>query len=263
MAVETPRLGRRVERGVREHGVEPLVATGEGRVGTYYLEPGGKPRGTSVVYDREDAAVRTATPEELAVDRLEAADAFYTSGITPALSETLATTTEELLAAAGEASLTRAFDLNYRAKLWTPEEAAATLRPLFDHVDVLVVAARDAATVLGRDADPATVARSLAADYDCELVVVTRGDAGAVAAHDGETFERGALDTDTVDPVGTGDAFVGGLLASRLAGGTVPEALDVAAATAALKRTVAGDAAVVTPEEVAGVLDGADGGIDR
>lgn len=259
---ESP-LGRRVERGVREHGVEPLVATGEGRVGTYYLEPGGSPRGTSVVYDRENAAVRTATPGELAVDRVRAADAFYTSGITPALSSTLAETVKELLVAAGEAGATRAFDLNYRAKLWEPQEAAATLRPLFDHVDILVVAVRDAATVLDRNGDPATVARNLAADHDCELVVVTRGDDGAVAAHDGDRVEQAALETDTTDPVGTGDAFVGGLLASRLAGSSVRESLEVAAATAALKRTVAGDAAVVTPEEVAGVLDGAGDGIDR
>ncbi|WP_049980570.1 bifunctional 2-dehydro-3-deoxygluconokinase/2-dehydro-3-deoxygalactonokinase [Halolamina rubra] len=256
-------LGRRVERGVREHGVEPLVASGEGRVGTYYLEPGGEPRGTSVVYDRADAAVRTATPDELAVDRIRAADAFYTSGITPALSETLVETIEELLVAAGEAGATRAFDLNYRAKLWAPEEAAATIRPLLDHVDVLVVADRDAATVLDRDGEAATVARNLAADYGCDLVVVTRGDAGAVAAHDGETYEQDALATDTVDPVGTGDAFVGGLLASRLAGESVPGALEVAAATAALKRTLAGDAAVVTPDEVAAVLEGGAGGIDR
>ncbi|MFW5934684.1 MAG: PfkB family carbohydrate kinase, partial [Halolamina sp.] len=141
--------------------------------------------------------------------------------------------------------------------------AAETLRPLFDQVDVLVVAARDAATVLGREADPATVAQNLAVDYDCDLVVLTRGDAGAVAAHEGATYEQDALATDTVDPVGTGDAFVGGLLASRLAGESVSEALEVAAATAALKRTVAGDAAVVTPEEVAAVLEGGTDGIDR
>ena len=256
-------LGRRIERGVREHGVETAVTTGEGRAGSYYLEPGGEPRGTSVVYDREGAAVRSATPDELAVDRVRDADVFYTSGITPALSSTLAKTTADLLEAAGEAGTTRAFDLNYRAKLWSPEEAAETLRPLFEHVDVLVVAERDAATVLGRDGSPKTVAHQLAADHGCETVVVTRGDAGAVAAHDGVIHEQDALETETVDPVGTGDAFVGGLLASRLAGGSVSEALEVAAATAALKRTVVGDAAVVTPEEVAGVVDGGEDGIDR
>ncbi len=256
-------LGRRIERGVREHGVETEVATGEGRAGSYYLEAGGEPRGTSVVYDRENAAVRTATTEELAVKRVRAADAFYTSGITPALSSTLAETTADLLEAAGEGGATRTFDLNYRAKLWDPEEAAETLQPLFDHVDVLVVAERDAETVLDRDGSPETVAHQLAGEYGCETVVVTRGDAGAVAAHDGVIHEVGALETDTVDPVGTGDAFVGGLLASRLAGESVSDALEVAAATAALKRTVAGDAAVVTPEEVASVLEGGPDGIDR
>ncbi|MFW5948398.1 MAG: bifunctional 2-dehydro-3-deoxygluconokinase/2-dehydro-3-deoxygalactonokinase [Halolamina sp.] len=256
-------LGRRVERGVCEHGVEPLVATGDGRVGTYYIESGGEPRGTSVLYDRENTAVRTATVDELAVDRVRGADAFYTSGITPALSSTLAGTAVALLEEAGDAGATRAFDLNYRRKLWSPEDAAATLRPLFEHVDVLVVAERDAATVLDRDSGPETVARGLAADYDCETVVVTRGDDGAVAAHGGEVYEQGAVETATVDPVGTGDAFVGGLLASRVAGGSISEALDVAAATAALKRTVAGDAAVVTPAEVTTVLGDERPRIDR
>jgi 2-dehydro-3-deoxygluconokinase len=256
-------LARRVERGVREHGVDPLVATGEGRVGTYYLEPGGKPRGTTVVYDREDAAIRTATPDELAVDRVRAADAFYTSGITPALSETLRETTAALLKAAGDAGITRAFDLNYRSKLWTPAEAADKLRPLFEHVDVLVVAERDAEAVLDRDGEAGQIAHSLGVEHDCEAVVVTRGEAGAVAAHSGEIHEADALETDTLDPVGTGDAFVGGLLASLLTGSSVPSALDAATATAALKRTVAGDAAVVTPEEVAAVVDGGADEIDR
>lgn len=256
-------LGRRVERGIREHGVEPVIAPGDGRVGTYYLESGGQPRGTSVVYDRERAAVRTATPVELETDHVCGADAFYTSGITPALSETLAETTASLLETAVEAGATCAFDVNYRAKLWAPEAAANTLRPLFAHVDLLVVAARDAATVLNRNGEPEAVARGLATDYDCETVVVTRGDAGAVASHDGTIYEQDAIATETADPVGTGDAFVGGFLASRLAGGSVENALDVAAATAALKRTVAGDAAVVTAEEVAAVLDGGADGIDR
>ncbi|QKY21466.1 sugar kinase [Halolamina sp. CBA1230] len=256
-------LARRVERGIREHGVEPIVARGSGRVGTYYLDAAGEPRGTSVLYDREDAAIRTATPDELAVDRVRSADAFYTSGITPALSETLAETTAALLRAAGEAGTARAFDLNYRSKLWTPAEAAARLRPLFEHIDVLIVAERDAERVLDREGEARTIAHSLAVEHDCETVVVTRGDAGAVAAHDGEIHECGALETDTVDPVGTGDAFVGGLLAGLLADGSVPEALDAATATAALKRTVAGDAAVVTPEEVAAVIEGGADGIDR
>jgi len=256
-------LGRRVTRAVREHGVEPAGVTGEGRVGTYYLEQGGVPRGTDVIYDRTNTAIQTATVDELAVDRVREADAFYTSGITPALSATLEETATNLLETATDADTTTVFDLNYRSKLWSHDEAATTLRPLLAHVDTLVLAARDAAAVLDRTAPPAELAPALAADHDCETVIVTRGDAGATAAHAGDVYEASTIETETLDPVGTGDAFVGGFLASRLAGGSISEGLRVGAAVAALKRTLVGDAATVTPEEVRDVLRGNDGDISR
>src|SRR6056297_405905 len=50
--------GRRVVSGLRRHGVETdVVWSDEGRQGTYYLESGGEPRGSNVIYDREGAAV--------------------------------------------------------------------------------------------------------------------------------------------------------------------------------------------------------------
>jgi 2-dehydro-3-deoxygluconokinase len=254
----------RVVNALREQGVDPLVTrTDAGRVGTYYLETGAAPRGANVVYDREGAAVRTATPDDLPLDRLRGADTFYTSGITPALSETLVDTVAELFAVATEADTEVAFDVNYRAKLWSPEEARDTLRGLLPGVDTLVVAERDAATVLDRDGDAETVARDLADDYGCETVVVTRGAEGALALHDDAVYEQPVFEADSPYPVGTGDAFVGGFLARRHRGGSVPEALEYAAATAALKRTIPGDMALVSPETVAAVVAGDEAEISR
>ncbi|MFC5970097.1 bifunctional 2-dehydro-3-deoxygluconokinase/2-dehydro-3-deoxygalactonokinase [Halomarina salina] len=244
-------LARHVEASLRTHGVTPVVArSDEGRVGVYYLEPAGEPRGTNVVYDRAGAAIRTATPEDLATDHVESARAFHVSGITPALSETLADTTRTLLDRAVAADTHTVFDLNYRGKLWTHDEARETCEPLLDAVDTFVVAERDASAVLDYDGEASTVAADLAAAHDCETVVVTRGAEGAVAVHDGDVIDQGAFPADTFDPIGTGDAFVGGYLARWLDGASVEEALEYGAATAALKRTVGGDVATVTPEEV-------------
>ncbi|MFB6130000.1 MAG: bifunctional 2-dehydro-3-deoxygluconokinase/2-dehydro-3-deoxygalactonokinase [Salinigranum sp.] len=260
---DTP-LGRWIVRELRGHGVRPSVAwSAEGRVGTYYLEHGGAPRGTTVVYDREDAAVTTATSAELAVEHVRSAAAFHTTGITPALSPTLAETTAALLEAAREAGTATTFDLNYRSKLWTPEEARAVLERLFPAVDVLFVAQRDAATVLGRDDDAVAVAHGLLTDFDFQTVVLTRGERGALAVHDGALYEQPAYDADTYDAIGTGDAFVGGYLARQLRGGGVDEALAYGAATASLKRTIEGDLAVVTPEEVESVVADEDVDIAR
>ena len=253
-------LGHRIERTLRAQGVDVDVArSDEGRLGVYYLEPGGRPRGTDVRYDRAGAAVTTATADELGTERIEAADAVYTSGITPALSETLAETTRDLLSAASAAGATTAFDVNYRSKLWSPAAARETLTTVLEDVDLLFVAERDAATVFDRTGNPEAVGRGLLETYDHKAVVVTRGAAGAVAVTDGAVHEQPTFEADTRDPVGSGDAFVGGFLARRQDDGSVPEALEYGAATAALKRTLDGDLALVSPAEVEATIEGEDG----
>ncbi|SMO75717.1 bifunctional 2-dehydro-3-deoxygluconokinase/2-dehydro-3-deoxygalactonokinase [Halorubrum cibi] len=258
-------LGRRIVSELRSHGVRTGVAwaePGSSRVGTYYLEHGGEPRGTNVIYDRADAAVTTVEPSELPTGALESAAYFHTTGITPALSETTRETTRALLRAAGEAGVTRTFDLNYRAKLWDPSTARETYEALFADVDVLFVPQRDAREVLDRESDAVEIAHGLASEHGFESVIVTRGTGGAVALRDGSVHEQGVFEAETFDAIGTGDAFVAGYLAERIDGGDVPAALERAAATAALKRTVGGDIAVVTPDEVDRVLGG-EAGIDR
>ncbi|WP_313691421.1 bifunctional 2-dehydro-3-deoxygluconokinase/2-dehydro-3-deoxygalactonokinase [Halorarum halobium] len=259
-------LGRRIVHELRGYGVETDVAWDgreDARLGTYYLEPGGEPRGTDVVYDRADAAITTVSADELPTESLRDAEYVYTSGITPALSQQAAETSIQLLNAAREAGATTAFDLNYRSKLWDPASAREGFRALFPHVDVLVAARRDAAEVLGRDGDPVEVAHGLATDHGFETVVITRGDRGSLALHDGEIHEQPIYEAETLDPIGTGDSFVGGFLARRARGGSVPSALEWGAATASLKRTVAGDLAAVTPAEVERVVAEGDGGISR
>jgi 2-dehydro-3-deoxygluconokinase len=252
---ESP-VASRLVRSLASHGVDVDVARSEaGRVGLYYLETAGEPRGLNVVYDREGAAVTTAEPDELPTDRVRGADMFYTTGITPALSETLETTTRDLLGIARDAGTTTGFDLNYRSKLWTPTEARETLTDLLSLVDVAFVPEDDAATVLGREEGGETLARDLEAEYGFETVVVTRGDQGALALRDGTVHEQAAFETETLDRVGTGDAFVGGFLARYLRERSIPEALEYGAATAALKRTVPGDVAVVDRAEVEAVIE--------
>ena len=249
-------LGRRVTADLARYGVETDVVWSEaGRQGTYFLEFAGQPRGTNVVYDRADAAVTTATAAELPTRRIRDADTFCTSGITPALSATLADTVADLLAIAAEAGTTTAFDLNYRGKLWSYEEARETIERYLPDIDVFVTPERDAQNVLGHDGSAEEIADRLADEHGFETIVITRGAEGAIALEDGRVYEQSAFDTDTHDPIGTGDAFVGAFLARRIAGEDVEGALEYGAATAALKRTIPGDVAIVTRAEVERVIE--------
>lgn len=257
-------VGRRVTGELASHGVDTDVVWSEdGRQGTYYLESGDTPRGNNVIYDRADAAVTTATPSELPVDLIGSADAFHTTGITPALSETLESTTASLLSTASDTGTLTSLDVNYRSKLWSPEEARETLESLFPDVDVLVVAERDAKSVLGRTGEAASIARDLADEFGFEVTIVTRGTEPALAVADGDVYEQPTFEATSAHPVGTGDSFVGGFLSQYVPGSSVPEALEYAAATAALKRSIPGDIAVVTPEEVESIIDGGTADISR
>jgi len=249
-------LGRRVVGELRRHGIETDVVWSErGRQGTLYMEHAGPPRGTNVIYDRENSAVTDCTVDQLDTETIENARAFYTTGVTPALSETLRKTTVDLLKVAHNAGTTTAMDLNYRSKLWSPEEARETLTKLFPAIDVFVTAARDAEVVLGyHDQDANKIAHNLASKYDFKTVVVTKGDLGAIAWHDNVIHDHGAYESETVNPLGAGDALTGAFLARRMAGDDVGRALEYGAATAAITRTLPGDAATVTQKEVEDVI---------
>ncbi|WP_440770514.1 bifunctional 2-dehydro-3-deoxygluconokinase/2-dehydro-3-deoxygalactonokinase [Natronorubrum sp. DTA28] len=255
---ETP-LGRRVVGEIRRHGIETdVVWSHRGRQGTYYLEQAGDPRGTNVIYDRENTAISTAEAREFDIEQIQNARVFFTTGITPALSSTLRETTANMLKAARQGGTTTAFDFNYRNKLWSPDEARETLTRLFPGIDVLVIAARDARTVLGFEGDPRQLAHKLGSQYDFTTVIVTRGSEGAIGWHDSVVHDQEAYETDTVSPIGTGDAFTGAFIARRLHGEDVPTALEYAAATAAIKRTIPGDVALLSKDEVDAVVK--DGG---
>lgn len=257
-------LGRRVSGALRQHGVRPVVAWDESsRQGVYYLDTGDEPRESTVVYDRSNAAICSVTPDELSTEHVESTRVFFTTGITLALSETLAETTTTLFERASAAGTRTWFDLNYRSQLWTPAEAREVVTEIMPHIDGFVVAERDVEIVLERSDPPERVAADLASEYGFETVVVTRSEQGAVAAHDGETYEQAAYAASDSHPVGSGDAFVGGYLARRLQDGSVPQALEYGAATAALKRAVPGDSAVVTPADVERVIEGSTSEISR
>ncbi|WP_136688868.1 bifunctional 2-dehydro-3-deoxygluconokinase/2-dehydro-3-deoxygalactonokinase [Halorhabdus amylolytica] len=257
-------LGRRVCNPLQAQNVSVEIEwDSTRRQGTYFIEQGGSPRGTNVIYDRENAAVTSLTPDELPMERIRDASAVFTTGITPALSETLRETTRSVFEAAREAGTRTVFDVNYRSKLWSKAEATETIDALLSVVDVLVVAKRDAEAILGQTGSSGTIATTLREEYAPSLVVVTDGERGAVAGHRDGVTERSAIDAETCDPIGSGDAFVGGFLAWYLRDAPIGDALSAGAAAASLKRTLDGDLAIIDRDEVRQAMRGGADGIDR
>ena len=260
-------LGRMIEDRAREQGVDARVEwTADGRVGLYFVEIGGA-RISSVVYDRAGSAISRITPGSVDWASVFAGARWYhVSGITPALSDGAAKVTAESLAAAKRAHLTVSYDLNYRSKLWSTKQARTLQEPLLEHVDVLTTAADDARGVFGiDDRDPAEVARALQKRFEVSAVAITLRDnaLAAVVAADGNIYSAPRFEVETVDPIGAGDAFTGGLIVSRLEHRPWDEVVRFATATAALKHTIPGDFCVVTRNDVEQLLRGASARVAR
>lgn len=250
--------GNRITGELRRHGVRTGVAwtdPNESRAGVTYFEHGGDPRGSTVHSDRVDTAFTTVRPGELPTEVFESATAFHVTGITPALSSTAAETVAALLSAAGDADVTRSLSLRYQPSLWSPDEARATYETLFPDVDRLFVSRRDAIDVLGAEGNAVEIAHGLDTEFGFETVVVTRNDGSALGIHDDSVYEQDAYPAETLAETGAADAFVAGYLAKWLDGGTVQDALQWAAAAAALNRTIDGHLPVVSADEVERVIE--------
>ena len=253
-------FGRRVLGELRRHGVscEPVQMVTGARTGLYFTESGGAPRGVSVQYDRNHSAAMGMSVDTIDISWVDQADLVVVSGITPALSDGCAHLCSAVLDRAAKSGRRTVVDVNYRAKLWSPERARAVLAPLCASATVVVCTAEDARDVFGvGEADPARVAAAVSA----RTVVLTEGSRGVSWTSPGGSGFSPAIPTETHDRIGAGDAFCAGVVMGVL-DGDLATGIRRGQAMASLARTVRGDQFLGTPTEVAAVL-AADGRTDR
>ena len=259
-------LGRLIANRAREAGVSAeVVFTDRDRVGVYFLEFGAAPRPTAIVYDRADSAMARIEAGMIDWPPVFAGAAFfYVTGITAALSPTAAEATLEALRAAKAAGLTTCLDPNYRAKLWSVDQARAWLAEAIPSVDVLVSNPEDIERFFGiPGADPEKAAAAAAAQFHLVAVALTLRDTpavwrnvvSAVGHAGGRTVHAPAYEVEVVDRLGSGDAFVAGLLYGLL-DGDLEKGLTYGTAMSALKHTIPGDFPWLTRAEVEGLVQG-------
>ena len=207
---------------------------------------------------------------------------LHSGGIFTCLSESTRLVAAEALKAAHEAGTIVSYDLNFRSKLWSSEEAIATTKPLVPYIDCLIGNEEDFEKVLGYEVEGADVegggelpiekykamVRQVAKDYPNlkvigttlrEVISASENNWSAIlywaetdAFFQGPTFERLILE----DRVGGGDGFASGFTYAFLAGKTPQEAVDIGTAHGAMLQTTRGDTSEITLKELLHVAGG-------
>ena len=112
-------IGQSAVNSLRKFGVDTsLITRGGERVGIYYCEKGASQRPSKVIYDRAYSAIALAKSSDFNWNKIfKGATWFHFTGITPALSDSVANITLKAAKTAKEKGITVSCDLNFRKKL--------------------------------------------------------------------------------------------------------------------------------------------------
>jgi len=254
------------------------VLFGGDRLGIYFLETGAGNRGSNVVYDRANSAIATIKTGAFDWEKIfEGKTWFHWSGITPAISESAAEECLNAIKTAYKLGLTISCDLNYRSKLWKYGKQPSDVMPeMLKYCHVILGDIDTAYFMLGKDkVEPDYTNEALLPSLYGKLfefcpdlkVTATTLRYSISASHQrigGILFDRNKIFkaavkevTPVVDRVGTGDAFMGGLLYSLIKDSNDKQkALEFAVAACCLKHTIVGDYNLASLEEVENIING-------
>lgn len=248
-------LGRRIRALLIREGVDAgaLELDDAMPTGLYLKEPDAVC--TRVHYFRSGSAITVM--DRLPDGALEGVSHVHVTGISAALSPACRRLVEDLLAGTGRISVS--FDVNYRPALWPAGVAATVLLDLARRADVVFVGLDEARELWQTDGPQAV--RSLLL-RPSEIVIKDAGRPAIAYIGDEPAVAEPALEVTIVEPVGAGDAFAAGYLATRRDGGDARSALRVGHALAAgvlrahSDHGVAPDAALLAAARRSGSEDG-------
>lgn len=220
-------LGRYVRNGIRFSGVSDdyLVYDDkeDARLGVYYYENGAYPRKPSVVYDRAYTSIHKLSEKEYDPSIYKNTRIFHTTGIMLALGENTRKTTIDMMKKFKKAGALVSFDVNFRGNLWSGPEAKKVIEEILPIVDIFFCSEDTAKLTFKKEGPVKDILHEFATDYDISIVVATQRIVHSPKKH---TFgsiiydakkkeyfsEEPYRDIEVVDRIGSGDAYISGVL---------------------------------------------------
>lgn len=276
-------LSEALLRELRSYKIDvSKMSFGGHRLGLYFVEKGASQRPSKVIYDRKYSSIATACRGDFDWEEIfSGTDWFHFTGITPALSESTVDITRDALICAKAMGLTVSCDINYRATLWTPQQAGSVMSELMKYVDVCISNEEDAEQVFSikaQDTDVSSgkisdsgykqVAEQLRERFGFDKVAITLR--GSISANDnnwaGLLYDGQAHYLSKnylihiVDRVGGGDSFAGGLIYALIDQYEPQKAVEFATAASCLKHTTEFDFSQATVKEVHKLMGGDESG---
>ena len=268
-SVSNDDIGKSILRYLRSYDIDTeFVTLSDHRTGIYYLQVGSGIRSSKVIYDRDNSAFCNMKIVDIDIAKaLEDVDVFHFSGITLALSNDLIELLMQMLAYCKEHNIMVSYDSNYRAKLWSLEEAREATLKVLPYVDILSAGILDAENILLMNCELEDNHEKLKYYYD-EITKTYPNIKHIFSSHrdiesssvnklqcnyytDGILYLSNKINIDSiVDRVGGGDALSAGIIYSIINNKDPKYVCEFATCASALKHSILGDANLVELSDV-------------
>ncbi|MHA1322061.1 MAG: sugar kinase [Candidatus Helarchaeota archaeon] len=204
-----------------------------------------------VLYDRTDSAFSHINVDDINWDYLKSCKIFHTSGITTALSNNCMNVVKECFKFMRDHNKLNSFDLNYRSKLWTPDQAHKILsNHILPYTDIFLSSEQDINLLFNFNGTLQEKASELLDKFNFKVIVLTRGpNPPYILQADGTEIYGTGYRPNLVDRIGAGDAFDAGFLYGYLIA-DIERGLKYAEAMSAIKFSIPGDMLIATREEI-------------
>ena len=263
-------IGKFVKNKIRFYGVSDDYIVYDHseftRLGVYYYESGAHPRKPTVVYDRHASSINSISLDEIDESIYKNTRMFHVSGISLALSKEVRDVVLKMVDKFKENGVLISFDVNFRASLWSEEDARETIEAILPKLDILFVSEETSKRMLGRTGELEDIMKGFAIDYGISVVATTMRQVVSPTRHTWNSKMYNALEDtfyeekpyekiEVVDRIGSGDAYLAGALFGILKYNCMEKAIEFGNAMAAIKNTVPGDMPSSDFEEIARVIN--------
>lgn len=244
-------LGRMAANALRESGVnmDCVLWREDGRMGTYYVEFGAAPRGIRVTYDRANSCITRLRSDDIDWNILFDTRLLHLTGITPALSPSCCEIVSDALLRAKQRGVPVSFDVNYRQKLWTEQDAQRILLPFLQQSEIVFCSERDARRVFQCEGSMQEIAQGMLERSQAHIIVITFGEQGAMLWDGTKWQHEASVPTQIIDRLGAGDALAAGVIYGWL-NGDLLAGLRYGVTLAALALSQLGDMVITNEAEM-------------
>ncbi len=233
-------LGRLVRNGIRGQGVHLHIEEDSQHQTGIMVKEETREGLAKVFYYRANSAASHMNSSLVTSFDWSGSSLFHSSGITQAISESASEAVGTAIKLAKAAGALCSFDVNYRSKLISGDQARKKILGILSDVDYLFGSEAEISMLNPDSKDALSAALGIAEQFNC-VVILKRGENGAAAVADGKVIEHRGMKVTPVDPVGAGDAFVAGFLATLLSDGSLEKCLQVGHEFGALSVLAPGD----------------------